>query len=139
MSIKATACAVAAIVVLASAATAAGATRNGATPLGSPANGAPPVGHVWLIMLENHSYPENFGAPAKRFSPTAPCTHPPLGAFDQGDASSEAGYETGNNPFLYFSNWIEDPSFCNAQDVPLNRNTFEPLLGDLSSIATTPT
>jgi hypothetical protein len=236
----------------------------GAAALGAPAHGAPPVGHVWLIMLENHSFAENFGTPAQAFKPAAgspasmtylaktlptkgallrnyfgvahpsnanytallsgqppsfgffsrnacpktglpsigltfctgnlldclyyvpfglkrttetgtavgqgcvyptsvpdigtqlrsslpaltvkayqedmpaPCTHPPVGAFDQGDAGGQAGYETGNNPFLYFRNWIDHPKFCNAADVPLNRNTFQPLVGDLRSLATTP-
>jgi hypothetical protein len=68
----------------------------------------------------------------------APCTHPPLGAYDQGDAAGAPGYETGNNPFLYFRNWIAHPSLCKASDVPLNRNTFQPLAADLSSTATTP-
>src|ERR1022692_284877 len=36
-------------------------------PLSGAANGAPPVGHVWLIMLENHSWAENFGSPAQNF------------------------------------------------------------------------
>jgi hypothetical protein len=67
-----------------------------------------------------------------------PCTHPPLRAYDQGDASSAPGYETGNNPFLYFGNWIDHTKLCNADDVPLDRNTFEPLVGDLRNIATTP-
>lgn len=44
----------------------------------------------------------------------APCTHPPLGAYDHGDAGGAAGYETGNNPFLYFHNWIDNSTFCNA-------------------------
>lgn len=222
----------------------------------------PPVRHVWLIMLENHSFPENFGAPATQFKPKAgspasmsymastlpsqgalltryfgvahpsnanytallsgqppsfgffsksacpktglpklgltfctgnlldclyfspfavrrttslgvavgqgcvyprsvpdvgtqlrnasltvkayqedmpaPCTHPALGAYDQGDAGGGAGYETGNNPFVYFRNWIDHPKICNAQDVPLDRTTFAPLTTDLQSIATTP-
>ena len=239
-------------------------TATGAPSLGAPANGAPPVGHVWVIMLENHSFAENFGAPAKTFQPTpgspasmtymsstlpsqgalledyygvahpsnsnytallsgqppsfgffsanacpktglpkigltfctgnlldclyfspfatqrttdngvavgqgcvypasvpdigtqlrsaspaltvkayqedmpAPCTHPTLGAYDEGDAGGGAGYETGNNPFVYFHNWIDHPAICNADDVPLDRNTFEPLIGDLSNVATTP-
>jgi hypothetical protein len=237
---------------------------TGAPSLGAPANGAPPLGHVWVIMLENHSFPENFGAPAKAFSPQpgspasmtylsstlpsqgalledyygvahpsnsnytallsgqppsfgffspsacpktglptigltfctgnlldclyftpfatqrttdqgvavgqgcvypasvpdigtqlrsaspaltvkayqedmpAPCTHPALGAYDQGDAGGGAGYETGNNPFVYFRNWIDHPKLCKADDVPLDRNTFEPLVGDMSQVATTP-
>lgn len=237
----------------------------GAAPLSGPANGAPPVGHVWVIMLENHSFAENFGPPAQGFQPrpgtsesmtylakTLPslgaqlddyygiahpsnsnytalvsgqppsfgyfggasacpktglpklgvtfctgtlldclyytpfaqtrttetgvavgqgcvypsgvpdigtqmreatpaltvkayqedmersCEHPALGAYDEGDAGGEAGYETGGNPFMYFSNWIEEPASCEADDVPLNRNTFEPLVKDLQSVATTP-
>jgi hypothetical protein len=251
-------------VVAALSSTAVSAAAPGAALLGAPANGAPPVGHVWVIMLENHSFAENFGAPAKAFHPTqgspasmtylsstlpsqgallesyygvahpsnanytallsgqppsfgffsssacpktglptigltfctgnlldclyfspftvqsttdrgvavgqgcvypasvpdigtqlrsaspaltvkayqedmpAPCTHPPLGAYDEGDAGGGAGYETGNNPFVYFHNWIDHPAVCNADDVPLDRNTFEPLLGDLSHFATTP-
>lgn len=234
------------------------------TPLSGSAEGAPPVGHVWVIMLENHSFPENFGPPAQEFQPRAgspesmtylaktlpsqgallddyfgvahpsnsnytalvsgqppsfghfsssacpktglpklgvtfctgtlldclyytpfeqtrttetgvavgqgcvypsgvpdvgtqmrdatpalsvkayeedmerPCQHPPLGAYDEGDAGGQPGYETGGNPFLYFSNWIEKPAECEANDVPLNRNTFEPLVKDLQSVATTP-
>src|SRR3954451_18241915 len=38
-------------------------------PLNAPANGAPTVGHVWLIMLENHSFAENFGSAALAFKP----------------------------------------------------------------------
>ena len=236
----------------------------GAAGLGDPANGAPPVGHVWLIMLENHSFAENFGAPAKTFKPRAgspasmgylaetlpsegallknyygvahpsnanytallsgqppsfgffspnacpktgipsigltfctgnlldclyfspftvqrttddgvavgqgcvystsvpdigtqlrdaspaltvkayqedmprPCEHPPIGAYDGSDAGGGAGYETGNNPFMYFRNWIDNQTVCNADDVPLDRSTFQPLVGDLSSVATTP-
>lgn len=65
-----------------------------------------------------------------------PCDHPAIGAYD---ASSVApGYETGNNPFLYFDNWINHPTVCQRDDVPLNRNTFEPLVSDLQSIGTTP-
>ncbi len=235
-----------------------------ASALGAPVNGAPPIGHVWLIMLENHSFPENFGKPAKTFkakagsaasmrymattlpsqgalltnyfgvahpsnanytallsgqppsfgffSPTAcpktgvpslgitfcpgtlldclyytsfnlrrttdtgvgvgqgcvypssipdigtqmrratpsltvrayqeempaPCTHPPLGGYDVGGASGDPAYETGSNPFLNFANWIDHPRQCAADDVPLNRNTFQPLLSDLGSVATTP-
>lgn len=47
----------------------ASAAAAGGASVGAPANGAPPVGHVWLIMLENHSFAENFGAPAKSFNP----------------------------------------------------------------------
>jgi hypothetical protein len=68
----------------------------------------------------------------------APCTHPAIGAYDEGDAGGGAGYETGNNPFVYFRNWIDQPKICKADDVPLDRNTFEPLIGDLSQVATTP-
>ncbi len=233
-------------------------------PLSAPAPGAPPVGHVWLFMMENHSFPESFGPPALSFQPRAgspesmtylartlpsqgalledyfgvahpsdanytaivsgqppsfgffsssacpktgfpslgltfctgslldclyftpfaqtataengvalgqgcvyprgvpdigtqmresspaltvkayqedmqrPCQHPKLGAYDEGDAGGEPGYETGGNPFMYFSNWIDSPSACEADDVPLDRNTFEPLVKDLRSVATTP-
>jgi hypothetical protein len=235
-----------------------------AAPAGAstPMSTLPPIHHVWLIMLENHSFAENFGAPAKQFKATpgspasmsymastlpsqgalltnyfgvahpsnanytallsgqppsfgflssnacpktglpklgltfctgnlldclyfspftvkrmtnlgvavgqgcvyprsvpdvgtqlrnasltvkayqedmpAPCTHPQLGAYDEGDAGGGAGYETGNNPFVYFHNWIDHPAICNAQDVPLDRNTFAPLTTDLQIIATTP-
>lgn len=47
------------------------ASNAGSAPLSAPAGGAPPVGHVWLIMLENHSWAENFGAPAQQFQPRA--------------------------------------------------------------------
>jgi hypothetical protein len=68
----------------------------------------------------------------------APCEHPALGAYDAGDAGGEAGYETGNNPFVYFANWIDHPATCAADDVPLDRTTFAPLTDDLRTIATTP-
>ncbi len=240
-------------------------TSNAASvPLSAPAGGAPPVGHVWLIMLENHSWAENFGPPAQGFQPRAgspesmtylaktlpslgarlddyygiahpsdsnytawvsgqppsfgffspsacpktgfpklgvtfctgslldclyytpfaqtgttedgvaigqgcvypknvpdigtqmreatpalsvkayqedmsrPCQHVPLGGYDEGDAGGQPGYETGGNPFMYFANWIDTPASCAAADVPLNRNTFEPLVKDLWSVATTP-
>src|SRR5664279_4907005 len=34
---------------------------------GAAATKLPPIHHVWVIMLENHSFAENFGAPAKGF------------------------------------------------------------------------
>jgi hypothetical protein len=68
----------------------------------------------------------------------APCTHPSPGAYDEGDAKLDPGYETGNNPFVYFKGWIDHPRRCRADDVPLDRNTFQPLAGDLRSVATTP-
>ena len=67
-----------------------------------------------------------------------PCQHVPLGGYDEGDAGGTPGYETGGNPFMYFANWIDEPASCEAADVPLNRNTFEPLAKDLRSVATTP-
>ncbi len=67
-----------------------------------------------------------------------PCKHPRLHAYDEGDSGADAGYETGNNPFVYFRNWIDDPVPCKADDVPLDRNSFKPLVGDLRRIATTP-
>jgi phosphatidylinositol-3-phosphatase len=240
------------------------ASKAASVPLSAPAGGAPPVGHVWLIMLENHSWAENFGPPAQGFQPRAgspesmtylaktlpslgarlddyygiahpsdsnytawvsgqppsfgffshnacpktgfpklgvtfctgslldclyytpfvqtgstedgvaigqgcvypknvpdvgtqlrdatpaltvkayqedmdrPCQHVPLGGYDEGDAGGTPGYETGGNPFMYFANWIDEPASCEAADVPLNRNTFEPLVKDLRSVATTP-
>ncbi len=68
----------------------------------------------------------------------APCTHPALGAYDPDDAGGSAGYETGNNPFVFFRNWIDHPATCQADDVPLDRSTFAPLTTDLQSVATTP-
>ena len=68
----------------------------------------------------------------------APCTHPPIGGYDGESAGGNPGYETGNNPFVYFHHWIDHPKRCAANDVPLNRVTFEPLLSDLQSVATTP-
>lgn len=50
------------LVAAAAAASAAGRTRATTTVL-------PPIHHVWLIMLENHSFPENFGAAAQQFDP----------------------------------------------------------------------
>jgi hypothetical protein len=255
-------CVVASVIALV-ASLAATAPANASSP-STPANGAPPVGHVWLIMLENHSFPENFGKPAQTFelgggspasmqylaktlpsqgalltnyfgvahpsnanytallsgqppsfgffSPTAcpktgipslgitfctgtlldclyytsfnlkrttdtgvgvgqgcvypfsipdigtqmrsatpaltvkayqedmpgPCTHPPIGGYDEAGATSDPAYETGSNPFLNFANWIDNPAQCAANDVPLNRNTFQPLVSDLGSVATTP-
>jgi phospholipase C len=43
-----------------------------AAPAGAstPTSTLPPIHHVWLIMLENHSFAENFGAPAKQFKAT---------------------------------------------------------------------
>lgn len=240
------------------------ASNAGSAPLSAPAGGAPPVGHVWLIMLENHSWAENFGAPAQQFQPRAgspesmtylaktlpslgarlddyygiahpsdanytawvsgqppsfgffsasacpktgfpslgvtfctgslldclyytpfaqtgttedgvaigqgcvypknvpdigtqmrdatpalsvkayqedmerPCQHVPLGGYDEGDAGGTPGYETGGNPFMYFANWIDEPASCETADVPLDRNTFEPLVKDLKGVATTP-
>ena len=233
-------------------------------PLSAPAAGAPPIGHVWLIMLKNHSWPENFGAPAQEFQPRTgspesmtylaktlpslgarlddyygiahpsdsnytawvsgqppsfgffsasacpktgfpklgvtfctgslldclyytpfaqtgttedgvavgqgcvyprgvpdvgtqmrestpalsvkayqedmerPCQHVPLGGYDEGDAGGTPGYETGGNPFMYFANWVDEPASCEADDVPLDRNSFEPLVKDLKTVATTP-
>jgi hypothetical protein len=40
-----------------------------ASQLAAARDGVPPIRHVWLIMLENHSFPENFGKPAKTFKP----------------------------------------------------------------------
>ena len=210
--------------------------------------GAPQIGHVWLIMLENHSYPENFGEVAQNrggmeylaktlpskgallsqyygiahpsnanytalvsgqppnvgflsesctknllfctgtqfncayytnFNLTSfvagdvgvgqgcvyptnvpdigtelrnagrtvkayqedmpkPCDHPELGAYDEAAAAGDPGYQTGNNPFLYFHAWIDNPKLCASDDVPLNHSTFEPLVSDLKSVATTP-
>jgi len=68
----------------------------------------------------------------------APCTHPVIGAYDETASSSTPGYETGNNPFMYFHSWIDNHKLCRADDVPLDRNTFEPLVGDLGSVETTP-
>lgn len=68
----------------------------------------------------------------------APCTHPTLGGYDGEGAGGDPGYETGDNPFVYFRNWINHPKRCAANDVPLDRVTFEPLVNDLRSIATTP-
>ena len=233
-----------------------------AAQLAAPRDGAPPIRHVWLIMLENHSLPEDFGKPAKNFKPRhgvpesmtylartlpsqgalldnyfgvahpsnanytallsgqspsfgyvsktacpktaipsigltfctgtlldciyyvpfklqratrsgmsigqgcvypssildigtqlrrarpaltakayqedmpAPCTHPTLGEYDQSVESPAC--ETGNNPFLYFANWIDNSKTCRADDVPLNRSTFQPLVSDLQRVATTP-
>jgi phosphatidylinositol-3-phosphatase len=67
-----------------------------------------------------------------------PCKHPKLGGYDGDSAGGDPGYETGNNPFVYFRNWIDDPKRCAANDVPLGRVTFEPLVQDLRSVATTP-
>ena len=67
-----------------------------------------------------------------------PCDHPGLGEYDQASASLDPGYETGNNPFLYFHNWIDNHKLCQQDDVPLGHNTFEPLVNDLKSIDTTP-
>jgi hypothetical protein len=65
--------------------------------------------------------------------------HPPAARrLRRGRRRGGAGYETGNNPFVYFHNWIDHPAICDAQDVPLDRNTFAPLTTDLQSIATTP-
>jgi hypothetical protein len=68
----------------------------------------------------------------------APCKHPKLNQHDGGNAGGPAGYETGSNPFVYFSNWINHPNLCKKYDVALDRNTFQPLLNDLSNVATTP-
>jgi phosphatidylinositol-3-phosphatase len=67
-----------------------------------------------------------------------PCLHPKLGAYDSQDAGGDAGYETGNNPFVYFRSWIDHPKQCAANDVPLNRNSFEPLVENLRRVSTTP-
>jgi hypothetical protein len=48
------------------------------------------------------------------------------------------GYELANNPFLNFDNWINHPQLCQRDDVPLDRNTFEPLVTDLNNVGTTP-
>ena len=68
----------------------------------------------------------------------APCAHPPLGGYDVGGATGDPAYETGSNPFLNFASWIDHPAQCAADDVPLNRNTFQPLTSDLASVATMP-
>jgi len=54
-----------------------------------------------------------------------PCQHPPLaGAPDP----FQSPYATRHNPFVYYSDIVDDPARCNAHDVPYDQAAFESML-----------
>jgi len=60
------------------------------------------------------------------------CPHPALNGSASSNLSSD-DYAMKHNPFLFFHSIIDNPAYCAAHDVPLDR-----LPDDLRSIATTP-
>ncbi len=102
------------------------------------------VSNIGVQLSAKHltwkSYNQQMGVNAKRDGTTRTshgpaCGHPRLGTTDQTDVTGPANdsYATRNNPFVYFTDIIDDQAFCDAHVV-----TLTPLAGDLKSARTTP-
>src|SRR5579875_447450 len=62
------------------------------------------------------------------------CGHPAVGSADNTEGSVPGDqYVTRHEGFMYFQSVIDNPSYCDAHVV-----SFQPLLSDLSHVATTP-